>query len=91
MQQLTLALVSSGTDEDRSNRVEEAFASDTKLLLTELAKHVLRSGIPREKDLNLAIAYFVKDLFSVVDRGFALDLVKQSYIGWISKSHSELL
>jgi hypothetical protein len=59
-------------------RFAESFVLDTRQLVTELAKHVTKGGVPRGKELNIAISYFIKDLFSMADRGFVLDLVNDS-------------
>ena len=68
--------LNSGGTVPRSNRVSDAFLGGTLQLVLHLGKHVKErvwmTG-PMAKHANKMIALFIKDLLSLVDRGWAME------------------
>ncbi|KAL6067850.1 Dedicator of cytokinesis protein 6 [Balamuthia mandrillaris] len=68
-------------DETRPARFDVVYLDDLKILVGYLMKKVqhgcVQNNLVQARDLNIYLAYFMKDLFSVADRGFTFDLIYQ--------------
>lgn len=96
---MTLKLFEQGmlyNNANRASRFDESFTRILKKLIRFFTQHIKNSShIKTRADANNYLALFIRDLFSVYDRGHVLDMVK-SYIeditpvGWESQDDISL-
>lgn len=73
-------------DEPRKNRFPEQFTDDLTTLVHTVTSEIIAHFLPEPRlarNLNTSLAFFLFDLFSVMDRGYVLNQVK-SYCKQIS-------